>query len=91
MEEDGLTAKNAKAAVLAFKTDVFDEIDTLMVNATGNKNPESFLIALSLDEDLLKKNWETYGNVMSDADALCYRSKYSDIKKAYGDDLEKIK
>ena len=27
---------------------------------------------------------------MSDADALCYRSKYSDIK-AYGDDLEKIK
>ena len=28
---------------------------------------------------------------MSDADALCYRSKYSDIKKAYGDDLEKIK
>ncbi|HAT52474.1 MAG TPA: hypothetical protein DCS80_04275, partial [Betaproteobacteria bacterium] len=91
LDLSGQTMRKAYIGTVAFKTDVFDEIDTLMVNATGNKNPESFLIALSLDEDLLKKNWETYGNVMSDADALCYRSKYSDIKKAYGDDLEKIK
>ena len=38
----GQTMRKAYIGTVAFKTDVFDEIDTLMVNATGNKNPSHF-------------------------------------------------
>ena len=63
---------------------IFDEIDTLMVNATSQRTPEAFLIALAVDETRFRQNWKISKSALTDAEAACYLSKYKDLQNAFG-------
>jgi len=58
LDVTGVTPKNSYIGTLAIKTDIYDEIDTLMLNATSQTKPEALLIAIAVDEVRFEENWE---------------------------------
>ncbi|CAL6288116.1 unnamed protein product [Bathycoccus prasinos] len=91
LDLSGEAPRKAFVGVSAFKTDIFDEIDTLMVNATSQRTPEAFLIALAVDETRFRQNWKINKSALTDAEAACYLSKYKDLQTKFGKDLNEAR
>ena len=90
LDVTGETPKRAHIGSSAFKTDIYDEIDILMLNATSQTTAEALLLAVAVDEIRFQENWET-SYVLTDAEVACYLNGNVDLQQEFGHNLTKAR